>query len=671
MRYINISWVCDGLADCSNSADEQPALCPTSSQSTTRGSIINDPDIYLCSADEFVCASGQCIPMDLVCDGERQCSDGTDEGPGCSKSNVMSFSRTFPKLFIFLETSCENNGRCPQICIPGPKEPTCACHLGYESKKNGHECVDIDECSTDNPCAQYCNNTKGSYRCSCASGYTLEQDHHICKTVIGRPMLIVSSNHHAEILLNSDVASSRVLIESTAAIKDIAYHDKMSTLYWITSSGVSRSNKDGRALIYRIRDLLPSGLALDKTTGNIYVSAVMNGTLGQDRSVVKVISKSLNADLNIITTQTMITDVALDSLKGILFWAEHSKPYTGRIVRSTMDGRSTMWLYSIDKIMYPIGLALDPIKTRIYWADIRLQSISSCDYNGQKQKVEVSITNGQPLSLTFFENRLSWSVLDQNAIYSHVLNSNSSSQQRLNERVGHIVTVHSILEPELPNPCAFSPCNNGICVLRNSSTFTCHCPTGVTIISSNPFKCAGKSPEVEVSTIVPEAGFNPDDIESPSSPGVTVASILICLAVLTILAILGWVYYRRWRRTIGSPLKFRFRTALGMTEESTAWEESVDYSDRKRLYIKSDDPDDSGCGPQVMVDQNDNRTTTTTAPTPGLRGQTDSAYASQQSLKSHSTEARYNNIYYSEEHQPQQLLPATDSMKDQLLASEL
>ena len=92
MRYINISWVCDGLADCSNSADEQPALCPTSSQSTTRGSIINDPDIYLCSADEFVCASGQCIPMDLVCDGERQCSDGTDEGPGCSKSNIVIFT---------------------------------------------------------------------------------------------------------------------------------------------------------------------------------------------------------------------------------------------------------------------------------------------------------------------------------------------------------------------------------------------------------------------------------------------------------------------------------------------------------------------------------------------------------------------------------------------------
>jgi hypothetical protein len=99
-----------------------------------------------------------------------------------------------------------------------------------------------------------------------------------------------------------------------------------------------------------------------------------------------------------------------------------------------------------------------------------------------------------------------------------------------------------------------------------------------------------------------------------------------------------------------------------MTEESTAWEESVDYSDRKRLYIKSDDPDDSGCGPQVMVDQNDNRTTTTSTVTQGLRGQTDSVYANQPSLKSHSTQ---------EEHQPQQLLPASYSMKDQLLASEL
>lgn len=569
--------------------------------------------------------------------------------------------------FFYIEisaTSCINNGHCPQICVKGPRGPTCRCDVGYESLSDGHICVDIDECEGDHLCSQFCNNTKGGYRCSCAPGYTLEHDHHICKAVDGRPMLVVASNHHVELLINNDASTSRRLIDSTTIIKDIAYHGKQSTLYWLTAAGVSRSNSGGQSLIYRLNNLLPSGLALDKTSGNIYVSAIVNGTLGQDRSVIKVISKFLSADVNIITTQTMITDIALDPRRGVLFWSEHSKPYTGRIVRSSMDGRSTLWLYSIDKIMYPIALALDPIRTRVYWADLRLQSISSCDYNGQKQNLVVHHTGGQPLSLSFFENHVSWTVLDQHAVYSQMIHSNTSQQHRLQERIGHILTVHPILEPEMPNPCEYAPCNNGLCVLKNNTNFTCHCPIGVSVISSNPFKCAGESAKSKVVVIVPsESGLNPDFVDVPSSPGVTVASILICLAVLTILAVLGWIYYRRWHRTIGSPLKFRFRNALGMTEESTAWEESVDYSDRKRLYTKSDDPDDPGFGPQMMVDQNDNRTSSSVALGVGFSVQPDSAYASQQSLVK-------NNL--AEEHQSQQLLPAsTYSMKDQLLASEL
>ncbi len=51
--------------------------------------------------------------------------------------------------------------------------------------------------------------------------------------------------------------------------------------------------------------------------------------------------------LNIVTTQSIITDIALDNPNSILFWSEHTKPYTGRIVRATMDGQSTMWLIII------------------------------------------------------------------------------------------------------------------------------------------------------------------------------------------------------------------------------------------------------------------------------------------------------------------------------------
>jgi hypothetical protein len=148
---------------------------------------------------------------------------------------------------------------------------------------------------------------------------------------------------------------------------------------------------------------MPSGLALDTITGNIYYSAFKNGTSSdQYLSVIRVISKFLKGEVNIITALAVITDIALDNQNGLLFWSECNKPDTGRILRSTMDGRTVMWLYEIDEIVCPTSIVVDPIKSRIYWADIILQSISSSDYNGINQRREVENTNGHPTALTFF-----------------------------------------------------------------------------------------------------------------------------------------------------------------------------------------------------------------------------------------------------------------------------
>lgn len=91
MRYINASWVCDGLSDCTNHADENPQFCSGSrtslspSTDSSQRSLNNSMDVFLCTEDEFECASGECIAADLVCDDIRQCSDGTDEGFNCCK----------------------------------------------------------------------------------------------------------------------------------------------------------------------------------------------------------------------------------------------------------------------------------------------------------------------------------------------------------------------------------------------------------------------------------------------------------------------------------------------------------------------------------------------------------------------------------------------------------
>ena len=92
MRFINMSWVCDGIGDCSSNADERPSLCApvrTTTLSTDHGFISTDMNIILCSENEFKCASGECIPSGLVCDTVRHCADGSDESINCSNPDSI------------------------------------------------------------------------------------------------------------------------------------------------------------------------------------------------------------------------------------------------------------------------------------------------------------------------------------------------------------------------------------------------------------------------------------------------------------------------------------------------------------------------------------------------------------------------------------------------------
>ena len=182
------------------------------------------------------------------------------------------------------------------------------------------------------------------------------------------------------------------MTRSSAPIGGIAFHYKTSTLYWVTSDGVYHNRNTAPFKIFSLTGLNPTALALDRSTDNIYVSRLEDDVIGHERSVIKVISIKSMLDVNVVTTQTAITDVAIDGSQGLLFWCEYLRPKTGRIIRSTMDGASTNWLYKITQIVHPMALTLDPIQGRVYWADLALQSISSSDYNGHKQKLEVKDT---------------------------------------------------------------------------------------------------------------------------------------------------------------------------------------------------------------------------------------------------------------------------------------
>ncbi|XP_044068676.1 basement membrane-specific heparan sulfate proteoglycan core protein isoform X9 [Siniperca chuatsi] len=86
---ILMEYLCDNRPDCRDMSDETncdikrpgPPISTTPPPSTS--AIKKPPRLPSppgpCRADQATCQSGECIPRDYICDGERDCSDGSDE----------------------------------------------------------------------------------------------------------------------------------------------------------------------------------------------------------------------------------------------------------------------------------------------------------------------------------------------------------------------------------------------------------------------------------------------------------------------------------------------------------------------------------------------------------------------------------------------------------------
>ena len=110
--------------DCHDNSDEKPSLCQAEQ----------------CPAGQFQCQNKQCIPYEVVCNGVRNCTDGSDEPASCGRSR---------SLFVLIISTIQ---------------------------------IGVNECASAvlSGCEHGCVNTLTSFRCTCRPGYKLAPNQKNC-----------------------------------------------------------------------------------------------------------------------------------------------------------------------------------------------------------------------------------------------------------------------------------------------------------------------------------------------------------------------------------------------------------------------------------------------------------------------------------------------------------
>uniref|UniRef100_A0A8C0FGQ3 EGF-like domain-containing protein n=1 Tax=Bubo bubo TaxID=30461 RepID=A0A8C0FGQ3_BUBBB len=137
-RCIPLLWKCDGDEDCSDGSDESACVKKT------------------CAESDFVCISGQCVPNRWQCDGDPDCEDGSDESAElcrnvtCSPAEyTCSSGQCISKSFFCNGQDDCSDGSDELECAP----PTCGVH---EFQCKTSTCIPISwVCDDDADCSDY------------------------------------------------------------------------------------------------------------------------------------------------------------------------------------------------------------------------------------------------------------------------------------------------------------------------------------------------------------------------------------------------------------------------------------------------------------------------------------------------------------------------------------
>ncbi|CAG9854879.1 unnamed protein product [Phyllotreta striolata] len=340
-------------------------------------------------------------------------------------------------------------------------------------------------CSMNNGgCSHLCLLKAKGHSCGCPTGITLGKDGKTCEKGPVNYLIFAHRMDIRQISLDVPYMADVVLpFPKLKMASSVDVDRKTGEIYWTDTAEdvIQKSTPDGKSMEVIIMHELetPEGIAIDSTGRKMYWTDVKRNSIevaeldGRHRKIL--FHRNINNP----------RAITLHYHHGLMFWSDWGDE--GKIEVASMDGTGRKVLVSKD-LQWPNGLAIDRPENRLYWNDAKLGTIESSNLNGKDRRKILSDVS-HPYGLVVVGNHIYWTDWEERAL-NRADKITGKDKTIIRGKLDGLMDVRSVQSDNTAeNACGT---DNGGCshlCLRNSASFTCACPTGLSKSKTNDKHC--------------------------------------------------------------------------------------------------------------------------------------------------------------------------------------